>query len=135
MKKLRTKNLMMKAYDEKLPDDDPEPEQLAEALALPDEQSSDERRLRLACIYATFFMVVQIILGYFSGSIAIFTDAAHMLSDVSGFFISLVALRLARKPATLSYTYWYHQVEVLGALFSILLVWFMTGELLETAVS
>jgi zinc transporter 2 len=123
--------LRKKAYDEKLPDD--EPEQLAQAVKLPDERSDDESRLIRACTYATCFMFVEITLGYLSGSIAIFTDAAHMLSDVSGFYISLVALRLARGRANHQYSYGYHQVEVLGALFSVFLVWFMTGGLLERA--
>merc|ERR1719271_661589 len=61
------------------------------------------------------------------------TDAAHMLSDLSGMVVSLLALRLSRKRATLRYTYGYHQAEVLGALGSVFLVWFMTGGLLVCA--
>merc|ERR1719271_875429 len=122
-----------KAYAERLPDDEPGPEQLTKSEKLSDGQSEDEGRLKRACIYATCFMLVEIILGYLSGSIAIVTDAAHMLSDVSGFFISLVALRLSRRQADENYSYGYHQVEVLGALVSVFLVWFMTGGLLERA--
>merc|ERR550514_701030 len=61
------------------------------------------------------------------------TDAAHMLSDLSGMVVSLLALRLSRQRATLRYTYGYHQAEVLGALGSVFLVWFMTGGLLVCA--
>merc|ERR1719271_1928570 len=61
------------------------------------------------------------------------TDAAHMLSDLSGMVVSLLALRLSRQRATLRYTYGYHQAEVLGALGSVVLVWFMTGGLLVCA--
>merc|ERR1719159_275018 len=61
------------------------------------------------------------------------TDAAHMLSDLSGMVVSLLALRLSRQRATLRYTYGYHQAEVLGALGSVVIVWFMTGGLLVCA--
>ena len=58
---------------------------------------------------------------------AILTDAAHMLSDLSGFFVSLIALHLSKRSATLRFSYGYHQVEVLGAMISVVLIWFMTG--------
>ena len=45
-----------------------------------------------------------------------------MLSDLSGFLISLVALRLSRREATRRYSYGYHQVEVLGAMLSVFLL-------------
>merc|ERR1719478_644354 len=61
------------------------------------------------------------------------TDAAHMLSDLSGMVVSLLALRLSRQRATLRYSYGFHQAEVLGALGSVFLVWFMTGGLLVCA--
>merc|ERR1719326_2008596 len=61
------------------------------------------------------------------------TDAAHMLSDLSGMVVSLLALRLARQRANNTYTYGFHQAEVLGALGSVFLVWFMTGGLLVCA--
>jgi zinc transporter 2 len=96
-------------------------------------KSDDGSRLKRACIYVTLFMLVEIVLGFLSGSIAIFTDAAHMLSDLSGFLISLVALRLSRREATRRYSYGYHQVEVLGAMLSVFLVWFLTGGLLLRA--
>ena len=45
------------------------------------------------------FMIAEIIGGYISGSFAIMMDAAHMLSDVTGFLISYFAIYMGRKPA------------------------------------
>ena len=46
-----------------------------------------------------FFMIGEIVGGYISGSIAIITDAAHMLSDVAGFLISYFAIYMGSRPA------------------------------------
>jgi len=45
------------------------------------------------------FMIGEIIGGYLSGSLAIITDAAHMLSDVAGFLISYFAIYMSNRPA------------------------------------
>ena len=44
------------------------------------------------------FMCVEFVGGYFSGSIAIMSDAAHMLSDLAGFIISFFAVMIAETP-------------------------------------
>eukprot|EP00438_Fugacium_kawagutii_P021684 Skav223812 [mRNA] locus=scaffold575:783306:783658:- [translate_table: standard] len=57
------------------------------------------------------FMMVEIVGGLLANSLAIITDAAHMLSDVGGFIVSLLALQLSRLEATQEYTYGFKQVE------------------------
>lgn len=69
-----------------------------------------------------------------SRSLAIVTDAAHLLSDVSGFAVSLFAVALSQREPSAHYTYGYHQAEILGALTSVLIVWAMTGVLLFEAI-
>lgn len=61
-----------------------------------------------------------------SGSLAIMTDAAHILSDLSGIIISIVSIRISYKPATQKLTYGYHRAEVIGALGSVTLIWCLT---------
>ena len=61
--------------------------------------------------------------GILSGSLAIMTDAAHMLSDVAGFMISYFAIYLGSRPASSQMSFGYHRAEILGALASILLIW------------
>jgi len=96
--------------------------------------ASDQQRLKTAVYCAVFFMLVEIVGGVFANSLAIITDAAHMLSDVGGFIVSLVALQLSARGASGQYTYGYKQAEVLGALLSVAIVWALTAILLWEAV-
>ena len=57
------------------------------------------------------------------------TDAAHLFSDLVGFFISLFSLWIARRPTTEKYTFGYDRSEVIGAL-SINLLYFMLNNYL-----
>ena len=60
-----------------------------------------------------------------SGSLAILTDAAHMLSDVGGFAISMFSIWVSQKAPTSNSSFGYHRAEVLGALASVLIIWAM----------
>jgi len=79
-------------------------------------------------------MSIEIAGGVLANSLAIITDAAHMLSDVGGFIISLIGLELAEQVATSQYTFGFKQAEVLGAFLSIMIVWGLTAVLLFEAV-
>ena len=79
-------------------------------------------------------MLIEFVGGLLSGSLAILTDAAHLLSDFSGFMISLVSIWIGQKPATQVYTFGMHRAEVLGAVGSVLLIWVLTGWLLSEAI-
>lgn len=80
-------------------------------------------KLLCVSIVCFIFMTAEVIGGYISGSLAIMTDAAHMLSDVAAFMISYLAIFLSHKPATFTMTFGFHRTEVLGALASIALIW------------
>jgi cobalt-zinc-cadmium efflux system protein len=58
---------------------------------------------------------VQIVGGVLSGSIALITDALHNVTDVASLGLSLVAFRVARRPADERYTFAYRRAEVLAA--------------------
>lgn len=73
-----------------------------------------------------FFIIAQLIGGYLAHSIAIFTDSAHLASDLIGFGISIISMIMAEKPATKSLTFGYHRAEVLGTLISIIFIWGLT---------
>ena len=53
------------------------------------------KKLIIVTIVSCFFITAQLIGGYMAGSIAIFTDSAHLASDLIGFGISIISLRLA----------------------------------------
>lgn len=69
------------------------------------------------------FMIFEFIGGWLSNSVAIMTDAAHMLSDVAGFVISIMSINLALAKPTEKKSFGFHRTEVLGALTSILFIW------------
>ena len=70
-------------------------------------------------------MIVEIVGGVLSGSLAILTDAAHMFSDVGGFIISMYYIKIASKAPTYAKTYRYHRAEIIGALTSVMIIWIM----------
>lgn len=83
-------------------------------------------RLSKVCIFCSIFMMIEFIGGWIAGSLAIMTDAAHLLSDLSGFLISMISLYIALRPADKRLTYGYHRAEVIGALSSVLIIWCLT---------
>eukprot|EP00300_Choanocystis_sp_HF-7_P039630 c5943_g1_i2.p1 GENE.c5943_g1_i2~~c5943_g1_i2.p1 ORF type:complete len:338 (-),score=48.27 c5943_g1_i2:23-1036(-) len=68
-------------------------------------------------------MVVEIIGGYIAGSLAIMTDAAHLLTDIAAMALSLIAMRLGRRRATETMSFGYQRAEILGALASVVTIW------------
>jgi zinc transporter 2 len=92
-----------------------------------------ETRLKLAIVLSLFFMIIEVIGGYLANSIAIFSDAAHLLTDIAGFGIALLATIAAKKSATTKLTFGFARAEVFGALASILSLWVITVFLLIAA--
>lgn len=80
-------------------------------------------------------MIIEVIGGYISNSIAIMTDAAHMFSDVTGFGISIIAIRFGLRKPNQKYSYGYHRSEVLGAMASIVIIWVLVLWLVGEALS
>ena len=83
-------------------------------------------KLIIVSIICVIFMIGEVIGGMLSSSIALMTDAAHMLSDLVGFSISFLAVWLSRRPATEKLSYGFHRAEVIGGCTSILLIWGLT---------
>lgn len=94
----------------------------------------EQKQLRNAVYCSLTLMCIEIVGGILANSLAIITDAAHLLSDVGGFAASIFALSLMMKKATAKYSYGFMQAGVLGAIFSVLCVWLMAGMLLVQAV-
>ncbi len=87
-----------------------------------------------AIIITFIFMLVELVGGWFSNSLALISDAAHMLTDIGAMLLSLFALWIARRPITLTMSWGYHRAEILGALLSGLLIWMISGVLIYEAV-
>ena len=91
-------------------------------------------KLKIISAVCCSFMIIEFICGYLAGSLAIMSDATHLLSDLAGFLISLFSLIVAMKPADRDFTFGYHRFEVIGALASIFIIWGLTVWLLMAAV-
>ena len=63
-----------------------------------------------------FYLIVVVVGGLWTGSLALLADAGHMLTDVAGLALALLAIWFAEKPATPERTYGYYRVEILAAL-------------------
>ncbi|KAK2578245.1 hypothetical protein KPH14_001393 [Odynerus spinipes] len=92
------------------------------------------KKLLLASALCVFFMVAEIIGGVLSNSLAIATDAAHLLTDFASFMISLFSIWVAGRPATRKMPFGWYRAEVIGALTSVLLIWVVTGILFYLAI-
>lgn len=77
--------------------------------------TTDARALKIALALILGFMGAEIVAGVVANSLALLSDAAHMLTDAAALALSLVALRIARRPARGAMTYGFGRVEILSA--------------------
>src|SRR5262245_40448313 len=100
----------------------PEPEDHSTGSMLPHTHTPDKnrkasQRLILIVLVITFVcMLAEAVGGYFSNSLALLSDAGHMLTDVAALALSLFAVRFASRPATPRKTYGFYRLEILAAL-------------------
>lgn len=75
-----------------------------------------KRNLAIVFCLTAFYMVAEAIGGIVTHSLALLADAGHMLTDVAGLGMALLAINFAERPATPERTYGYYRVEILAAL-------------------
>ncbi|MDD3582017.1 MAG: cation diffusion facilitator family transporter [Desulfobacca sp.] len=85
-------------------------------------ETRGRRRLGYCLLLTAVFLVVELIGGIWTNSLALISDAGHMFSDVGALAFSMVALTWALKPPTLQKTYGYYRLEILAALINGLLL-------------
>ncbi|KAL5055862.1 hypothetical protein RYX36_036544 [Vicia faba] len=97
---------------------------------------SDEsaKKLSLLIVFYAVVMVVELIGGMKAHSLSVISDAVHLLSDIAGFAISLFAVWASGWEATPRQSFGYNRLEVLGALLSVQMIWFISGFLIYEAV-
>jgi cobalt-zinc-cadmium efflux system protein len=76
---------------------------------------ADRAKLRIALALILGFMAAEVVTGIIANSLALLSDAAHMLTDAAAIALSLVALRLAERPAGGTMTFGLKRVEILSA--------------------
>ncbi len=77
--------------------------------------NADKRWLSLALSVLVAFMLVEVVIGILASSLALISDAGHMLTDAAAIALSLFAMRMAQRPAGGSYTFGFKRVEILSA--------------------
>ena len=76
---------------------------------------ADARRLKIALALILGFMTVEVVAGIVASSLALLSDAAHMLTDAGALALALLAARLARRPAGGGFTFGMRRAEILSA--------------------
>ncbi|XP_026195247.1 zinc transporter 2-like [Anabas testudineus] len=92
------------------------------------------RKLFTACAVSLLFMIGEVIGGYAAHSLAIMTDAAHLLTDFGSIVISIFSLWMSTRPQTHTMTFGWHRAEILGVLLSVVSIWVVTAVLVVSAV-
>src|SRR5215210_5006170 len=77
--------------------------------------TDDTRRLTLALVLILGLMAVEVVAGVLASSLALLSDAAHMLTDAGAIALALFAARLARRPASGDFTFGFRRAEILSA--------------------
>jgi cobalt-zinc-cadmium efflux system protein len=78
-------------------------------------RATDSRRLSAALVLILVFMAVEVVVGLLASSLALLSDAAHMLTDAGAIALALLAARLARRPAGGGFTFGLRRAEILSA--------------------
>lgn len=91
------------------------------------------RPLTIAFSLTAAYMVVEVIGGLISGSLALLSDAAHMATDVLGLGLALAAIQLSRRVKATQRTYGTYRLEVLAAVINGLLLFGVGGYVLYEA--
>ncbi|KAM4633591.1 zinc transporter 2 [Polymixia lowei] len=106
--------------------------------ALVCEESGDKllarKKLYIASAVCLVFMIGEVIGGYLAHSLAIMTDAAHLLTDFGSMMVSLFSLWISSRPPTKTMNFGWHRSEILGALVSVMSIWIVTGVLVYLAI-
>lgn len=78
--------------------------------------AENRRKLTIVLGLTTTYLAAEVVGGLLTKSLALLADAGHMLTDVAGIALALIAMKFAERPATPERTYGYHRVEILAAL-------------------
>lgn len=90
-------------------------------------------RLLLTLAITVSICVAEVVGGYLSGSLALLSDAGHMLTDILALLLSLFALIFASRPADARRTYGYYRLEIISAFLNGLLLFSLSAGLLYSA--
>jgi|ERR1044071_1648312 cobalt-zinc-cadmium efflux system protein len=82
---------------------------------MPSKDINDKKALKLVLSLTSGFFVIQIFIGFKVGSLALISDAGHMLVDVAGLVMALLAISFSQRPATPIRTFGFYRAEILAS--------------------
>jgi cobalt-zinc-cadmium efflux system protein len=77
---------------------------------------SSGRALKISAWLTGIYFVIELAVGFWTGSIAVISDAFHTLSAVGGVLVAIVAQRIARRPADFRLSFGWYRAEIIAAL-------------------
>lgn len=92
------------------------------------------RRVQIALVLTGTFMLVEVIGGVISGSLALLADAGHMLTDTMSLALAALAFRVSSRPADARRSFGYHRFQILAAFVNGLSLLVIVGWILVEAV-
>ena len=98
------------------------------------DRDASRKSLITALILTTTFMVIEVIGGLASGSLALISDAGHMLTDSAAIGLALFAMWAADRPTSARRTFGFYRTEFLAALFNALSLWAIVGWIFYEAI-
>src|SRR5215467_13853613 len=95
--------------------------------------SQHQSRLVLVLCLSGAYLIVEVLGGLLTGSLALIADAGHMFTDVFGLAMAVAAIRFAQRPATAGKTYGFYRTEILAALANAIVLLIVAGWILVSA--
>lgn len=112
----------------------PREEALSHHAATPDPLATDVQRLGRALVITAAFMVLEVVGGWLSGSLALLADAGHMLTDTAALALAWGAAHVARRPSAAHRPHGHHRAQLLAAWLNALALFGVVGWILFEAV-
>jgi len=89
--------------------------------------AADKRRLKIVLVAVAVYCAAEFVGGYFTNSLALMTDAVHMLTDIAALSLGLLTLWISTRPATAGKTFGYLRAEILGAFLNGIFLWLLVA--------
>jgi len=87
--------------------------------------TADRNRLLTVLVVTALYCAAEFIGGYYSNSLALISDAVHLLTDIAALCLALLTLWISTRPASGAKTYGYLRAEILGALANGVFLWLL----------
>ncbi|MGE3066475.1 MAG: cation diffusion facilitator family transporter [Hyphomicrobiaceae bacterium] len=94
------------------------------------DRATDARALWKALGLTGTFLILEVVGGLLTGSLALISDAAHMLTDTVGLAIALAGIKIGAQPADSRRTFGYQRFEILAAAFNAIMLFAVAGYIL-----